>query len=400
MQCMKLVGVREVDFYPYGGVVGETWDADPNWDALIRTGRRVAERYSELVAPEARLARSAIRLGRLPDQSGQEQGPEAQVTITGDRDAEGLIFAGVLLPRGAASLSETERALFALDLLHQTCLFLADRADQPAAPYERARDTLLAEGLDPVWHSAWKASPDRKHRARLGQRICDDGWADVWIEVAQKGSNEPLGRGAIVRSSGSLRAFGRLVKTLRWHDDGNVDAMGTDVLGRVIATPNATLSDLNSRLPQDGSPLSRGSVGSVEIRVQTREDERSTRPVTVSSGGINAMPWLASSSLQAAWSRFGDCVHLLAPWWEESGFADLHISLSVQDWPVKSTTMAGEGSLEVFLCRDSHDLSADGPAIVLDAVQEAITRAARRAKIAPIEIPEEMRRAILDEQSS
>ena len=89
---------------------------------------------------------------------------------------------------------------------------------------------------------------------------------------------------------------------------------------------------------------------------------------------------------------------LLVPWWQESGWATLSIRLDVEKDRYRSTTHKDGRDLEVWVCVLSRGLDENAGALqAMEAIEEGLVLAARRAKITPCVPLDDVRAAVLNE---
>lgn len=363
---MKTARLRIVQYYPSGGWPGRQWAEDPRSDALAKSARRVSERYSELIADHDIRARAAVY--QIFPHLASAESSDVELVVFTDwlGTSEG---ARVDLPASVDALDGYGRALLALEITHQACLALGGVLGWPTEPFEQARATLLAEGLAPVWHGPWKSSPDRRLRARVAQRINDDGVADVWVELADR--DGPLGRGPFAPGEGDLAAFGRAIKALRWKGSSTVERAGHSV----------AIGNLFTDLPTEGV-LDETPVDLPAITTHVHSDNDPANPSAVTIGEIHFLP--PPRSFKTAWQEFRAAEEPLLAWWSTSGLAALLIQVAIgstDDVGSSSTHRAGR-DLEVWVTVDPATLTeSNGAQAATKALQEGVRLAARRAKI-------------------
>lgn len=203
----------DIEFWPQSGWEDKLWTDDPATDALVRSAVRVSEAYS-FALQEERLEGPCVSLRFF---SHLHDGNEVQLQVDTDKpeDWESGI---VSVPEVVCELSAHDRALLVLDLIHDAVLQLAPHREWPLDVVERIRARVIANDLEFVWSSPWKASPDRSMAARAVFRIADDGdgYGRATIEVQDRKTEELIARSARVPAYGSLVSFKQSAKTLRW----------------------------------------------------------------------------------------------------------------------------------------------------------------------------------------
>ncbi len=172
--------LRRVEFYPYSGFPDRPWDDDPENDAFAKAACGVVELYSvrlgDLELGPSRAAALRLNLDR-------RERNHRDVKVSLRVDVPGWEVGTVVLPIGVTQLSSRERALLVLDVIDAAVRRLANLRGWPAEGLDRVREHVLAQDLVFTWASAWKLSPDRRHRARASFVMNGDGTAHVRIEV-------------------------------------------------------------------------------------------------------------------------------------------------------------------------------------------------------------------------
>lgn len=242
---MADVGIwRSVDVWPNGGFADRSWDraGDEDYDAFARSAQRVCAVFNN-VLPGLGLTlpqHSHLRLSAALREYRPKPPPGTPVMVRLDTlERDGFHVGHVVLPDGVADLSPTARGLLALDVLHIAGERLAELVGWNKTLLEPARQAVLDAGLGFSWSSAWKNSPDRRHKARLTYRLDDDG----------------MGRGRIEVSDGiSTRAtpeehcpggYAYLAKSVRWDGSAAVTfaPFGSDHLAPTADVARPTLRD-------------------------------------------------------------------------------------------------------------------------------------------------------------
>lgn len=387
---MKLVRIRNVEIFPYGGWAGRPWDENPAWDCFAKSARGVSERYSELLGSlGGQLGSRLLRIegSSFPDQTGVD------VEIGGDLYE--FEMASARIPASVAAMSPYDLSLLALEVQHRACVALAGWRGANVEPFEQARQTLLDEGLDHVWRSIWKASPDRRHQARLAQRIESTGFAQLWIEVAPRGAELPLGRSGFVVSPGNLRAFGRVATRLRWH--GSEEAWcEPEFTGAASPEAVARVESLAVDIPRGGRRREPDHpIPPIQVRVTSKQEGGQTARVVIGSR-LHGIPSLAPPSFREAWRRIGVAEEALLPWWKTSQMATLRISAWVHDGPGRSSVRFDGRDVEVKVIRRPRALDFErGAEQVLEVLEDAIRLASRKVGISPTAVPGEVAKKIL-----
>lgn len=222
--------VRYVAFFPPTGRRGRAWVTEPACDALVKSGRRVAELYSaEVSSLQLQGKASEIRIFVRPAPPEQ---PAVAVTVHLDF-AESFESAVALVPASVAAMSPQTRAEVAMEVLAGSVHALAPHRGWPQVELERAEQASRAQGLEFIWHSPWKSSPDRRREARATFWLEDHGHGRTVIEVRDRSRADA----AIVHSPQAdafctSAGFARSAKTLRWNGDEVAMVPSIGLLGR------------------------------------------------------------------------------------------------------------------------------------------------------------------------
>lgn len=107
------------------------------------------------------------------------------------------------------------RAAF-LDLLHDSCLMLAQARSWPSEPFISAREKVIDEGLRFHRISPSKVNRSRKLEAHLDFEI--DGWGDAWtkVVVVERARDVEIHSSPPLYSHASVKAWNAIRRTLRW----------------------------------------------------------------------------------------------------------------------------------------------------------------------------------------
>lgn len=376
------VRVRDVWLWPDGGRVARPWIAESaGGDALAKAGAVVATQLKILLGShEARL-----RSARVQVMVADEPWPDDHVELTVFDDLmEGGEAGRVVVPATVAQLSLEQRWWLAFTVLRRACEELALVADEDVGPWSQMAVELLARGPVERLASAWKAAPDRRHRARLVTELRVDRPSETWIEVARRGQEEPMGRSKMVHAAPSR---GRLEAPV-WLDSTTA-AVGllVDRGGRLLRSAElvAGLDDLQAVAPL--AVMALGTEPQVPtVRVTHFSTRDPARPADVVIGAINGQPSLLPREHRLAWRAVGQArLPELKEWWSTSGLATLDVSaVCLAEASRPSSWLDGRDlSVEVPLNpRATAEVEPEQAA--LDALQVAVGVAARRAKIAPL----------------
>lgn len=229
---------RTVDVWPCSGFPDRPWQEHPDDDAFVRSAQRVWRTYARaLPALELPLKAGHLRVFMDSDPTRRIADPAAPATVTITRlENEWRNNAIVRLPPGVSQLSPCARGLLALDVLHASAIRLAELAGWDPERVVPAREYVLEQNLEFTWHSPWKSSPDRKHKARAAYRIDDDGLGRMRFEVTDGSRTMSTPWGLTAPN------YGYAAKTLRWDGSGALTFASFD--HRVGRADLADLADL------------------------------------------------------------------------------------------------------------------------------------------------------------
>ncbi len=216
-----------VTFHPETGfpdrLVG--WpDGHPVVDAFMRSARCVAELYSQAL-PELEVEgyRSSLRLSpgdRIDDADRDSVRVDVWSGVPYELPSE-MGFVGLIADTGL--LDAWDRARLALDVVHTAVLQLASHRRWDPAPFEECWDHVVSHDYEYSWTSPWKASPDRRHRARCAYRLGpQDGYGRVRLEIGGRRSDEVVARSGEAIAFCTSPGFVRSADTLRWSGSGSV----------------------------------------------------------------------------------------------------------------------------------------------------------------------------------
>ena len=228
-------------------------ESTPAKDAFLRASRPVCELYSQgLRALGVDGFKSKLLLtpwfpedehgGRRPSQ-GQE---EIHVAVWPDRPYSLPGEMGEI--HAAASVGELDtrdRAQLVLQVVHTAVRQLAGYRGWDPDQFQSCYEHVVDQGFSYTWVSPWKASPDRRHRARAVYELtADDGWGRVRLEIADRASGEAMAVSDQAVAFCTSKGFERSAKTLSWRSPEHVLLLPyfgllDDVSGHVTATLGA-----------------------------------------------------------------------------------------------------------------------------------------------------------------
>ena len=374
--------LKSVDLFPGGGRRGAPWvENAPGCDALVRVGVGVgANLVDRLQVAGARFRPSHIRIFTM------DSAPEGEpLTLTLFVDRVGGFESGRLtVPDSVATLEPSRLRAVALNVLVEVCREFEALAGLTSTDYAEVVREFDESGLQTVEVSPWKASPDRRYRARFAHSIDWQGTRSLWFEVAERGSEVAVLQSEVFDyASPTSKApswDGRSLHLHAWRDHGDhfLDE-------EVIHVEVDDLRPPRERMRNDDVEMS----GLPAVRTILKSSNDPDAPSGVSIGRmINGMPWLVGREFKKAWrSLAARCEADIAQWWRSSGWAHLHITVESTDIPgSKTSTMKDGRDLWVHVHVDPTSARTDPSGAAAEALQEAVDRAARRAKIAPIRL--------------
>lgn len=199
------IRVNGVWLWPDGGRVGKPWvSGSVGGDALARAGAVVKVQLQELLRRhEVWLRASSVQVFVADEPA---VGPDLELTVFADFDG-GYEAARVAVPSTVADVTAQQRWWLAFDVLRTACSGLHQVVGGVDEPWPRIEAGMLAKGPAERLVTAWKAAPDRRHRARLVTEVRPDHPDVTWIEFATTKGDTPIGRGPKVASSPPPRDF-------------------------------------------------------------------------------------------------------------------------------------------------------------------------------------------------
>ncbi len=210
-------------------------DSKPLKDAFIRSSRCVTALYDEALTDLGIAGyKSMLRLFCVHDPRRTPDRVEVVVYPQKPYDAPGEM-GSVRIPLAIGRLNARQRAVVSLEAVHTAVLALGGIRGWDIEHFRRCYDHVVANDFEYRWASPWKASPGRRHEARVVFRLPpDDGWGRVRLEVKTRGVDGPVAVSDEAIAFCTAPGFQRSAKTLRWVD-------GTEV----AATPYCGLGPAN-----------------------------------------------------------------------------------------------------------------------------------------------------------
>src|SRR5580765_1145107 len=214
--------LRDIYFYPPMGVVDQPWgEYPPPLDRLVRTARRVCERYAEGLRAAGITSVGPGLLTIHPDQETQAvsegRGSEPAVTVLTGRP-DGCELARCRVPAGVEDLAAQSRARLVLALIDAAMAELGRARGWDAAKLRQAHDHVISHDLGFTWTSPWKSSRTRAHRVQVRVNLDDDGYGRLLVVFAQRDGTMVGAVGPFVAFS-TVEGFKRSWATVRWNED-------------------------------------------------------------------------------------------------------------------------------------------------------------------------------------
>lgn len=387
--------LRRVEFYPYSGFPDRSWDDDPENDAFAKAACGVVELYSaRLAALELTPARAASL--RLNLDRREQDHHDVRVSLR--LDVPGWEVGTVVLPIGVALLSGLERALLVLDVIDAAMRRLATFRGWPTDDLDLVREHVKAPDLVFTWASAWKMSPDRRHRARASFVMNDDGTAHVRIEVAGTRAD---GREHSITSAPALTwvtltSFKEIAHTLRWKGSDKVSL--DPMIGPAGIGNNAALElspkDKSSAVgggephagpgPDAGAPTPR-SEHVLRPAVTVMDQPSGARIVMMGGISVTGVPVQYRRALDRLLEQLEEPPWLL--WWSGADLDALEIWYS-HHWSEKgarSVTRRGKNKLMADIQRpvETFQGQPDLPKLALQDVTSLVEAIGVKMKLAP-----------------
>lgn len=374
--------LRSVDVFPDGGRRGLPWVPDaPGCDALARVAVGVgADLVDRLRVAGARFRHSHARVFAL--QSAPE-GEPLTLTLLVDR-VGGFESGRLAVPDSVAALDPDRLRALALTVLVEVCREFEALAKQTATDYDAIVREFTETGVRTAFLSPWKASPDRRHRGRFVQSVDWQGTWSLWFDVAERGSESPHLQSEVfeytVANAQAPTWQGRQLSVQAWSDHGNhlLDAEEVSVNFDDLVPTHRLLR--NDCIEMDGLPL---------VRTILESSADPDAPSRVGIGrSVNGMPWLVGKEFKQAWASLATRQEAaIAQWWESSGWAELDVSVVSTDISgSKTSTMKDGRNLMVHVHVDPNSARTDPTGTAAAALQEAVDRVARRAKVEPLRL--------------
>jgi hypothetical protein len=207
-----MVAFNTVQIYPMSGPWGRWWTEGEDTDALARSARAVCERYSECLR-EKRTQHKVSTLRIFATEVGEPHGGDRYALHT-ERPYD-FEMGHATPPTGFAARPPADRASWTLDVVHDTCIAMAEVRGLDIRAFEQARSHVIDHDLGYNWSSAWKNAPGRRHRARCTYRLTDTGFGEMTVEVRDKAGGI-VGETTPQPAWVGYNAFRRSARTFHW----------------------------------------------------------------------------------------------------------------------------------------------------------------------------------------
>ena len=383
---------KYVMVWPPTGPPDRPWcdDGDTEQEAFVRTARSITELYSQGLAPlgiQGRCSELRFFVGHDPGAAAVE------VPVFTERP-EGFEAARAELPMGVAALPARERQELVLEVVHGAVLRLARARGWDPDRLDAARRHVLDAGFEFRWDGAWKASPDRRHRARARFRLTDSGYGRARIEVVDRGDV------VVVESADALafstwEGFMRSARTLRW--DGSAAVHLIPYSGLSPANENGLVRlergeqgwtsfvddgvNAGSRAAERSAhprTTGEGTRPAVVVRADgPDEPESPTRVVFIGGGPTNDVPEVYLRRLR---ERLGTLAEEAGQsWWLDAGIKELHVTYYLEPAKPRIRTRLYRNVLSAEIQRNGPGLNyIPEPAAVADRDVENLVAAVRK----------------------
>ncbi len=186
--------------------------------------------------------------------------------------------------------------------------------------------------------------------------------------------------------------------SLKWTGAARVTCDALDQRGRGVEPLTARIEYLSSDPPPTLEITQNGEVFPDIVTAGFSRTDPSRPAEVVIDSSINGYPSLTPKSFKQALRKASGMAGLLLPWWQESGWATLSIMFVVDKEHHRSTTHKDGRDLEVWVSLYSNDLDEKaGARQALEAIEMGLALAARRARITVCSLPDDLRKAVLNE---
>lgn len=200
--------------YPSSGSPQRLWHVIPAVDRVARSAASVCALYSEVLQEQVSIdcpwSRVWIHL------TWDREGGEAAVLPRYRTELGRKVFGGVIQVRGDLDgIPCLELRGMILGAVHEVMTAMATRLSLSIAPFETVRDHV--EGVPDLvfrWNSPWKASPDRKLRARARYVADEDGFGRSTVEFVNVDGLRV--ESSPIRAPVWVEDYQRSARTLSW----------------------------------------------------------------------------------------------------------------------------------------------------------------------------------------
>jgi hypothetical protein len=254
------------------------------------------------------------------------------------------------------------------------------------------RDHVLDAGLAYRWDGPWKASPDRRHRARARYHLAPDGYGRVRIEVRRRDDETVVAVSAEAVAFSTSRGFERSARTLRWAGSAAVGLV--PYAGRGTAHTHGSLrldrdeDGWHSTRRDDVTVLALApGAGDVEVpRIVVRgvgidAPEQPPRVTLVGGGPMNDVPAEYDDALHALLRELtGDAGQR---WWQDAGLRELELWYDYAPPATRVRTRLTGQRLKAVVQRPVAEMHSAPQALATADVRELVAEVRRRTGLGP-----------------
>jgi hypothetical protein len=371
---------RSLDLYPQTGWRDTPWAESPAEDAMVRTARRVCESINtgladlRLQAPRAR-----TQLLTLPS-------TDAGVQVLLFEDWLDHNIGQVLVPAQAHEWSPQQRAAALVDGLEAACALLGTRLGWDRAALVRAFAGVRASACRYHWSSRWRASRDRRVKARLLAELRDDGFGALVVEVRNRSGESCFS--PVLESYSTPEGFTRTASTVEWVDgnhvtlDPSVDFLGRSSGSVMLAVPDFLPDNpLEEDLPAPEGAFEAPAVSEAHWRDQVTEPLEHIGVSLVLDLGVPRQVEKTVNSVNAVLND------LLRAWLMGAGVRDLEYVYEAASYVRTGVQVRDRRpQVHIFQRRAIADLSHNAQEcdrLVRSDIQEALDRLAKKLGTGP-----------------
>jgi len=197
--------------WPPTGFAHEQWEDSAEQDSLLRTSRRVCDRFSiELAAEKISATTTEIRMFSVA-----WDGTALEVSAV-EQKFEGFECGHMYVPRDFHKFSTATRTSLVADAVELLVSRLGEVRGWDVAAIHRAMDRVRAADYNCEYTSPWKSAPNRSVKARITSRLLDDGFGRARFEFSDGSASDEF------VANSTYESFKRLGRELRWADNTTV----------------------------------------------------------------------------------------------------------------------------------------------------------------------------------